>query len=114
MAHLRNRFPTVLAGQDVWEVDDVLRDITFDPSTGRKCRDLHLGWEDENILAARLSPDRRSWVVVRPSGTEPSFRVYTNVHVPVTGGCTLGDVAVQAERLAAAVEGELLALMGLG
>ena len=113
MGALRRSFPTQLGGRRVLEVEDVLRDIVYDPQTGRKLRDLGQGWEDENILVARLSDDGREWAIVRPSGTEPSLKVYTSLRTDVPDRSSLADIARATDEQACRVETDLRQHMGL-
>lgn len=69
MSGLRQNPPRELAGRVVVSVIDRL-----DPSTeGTK----------GNVLIYHLSPDKQARVTVRPSGTEPKLKIYTQVHLPV-------------------------------
>ncbi len=38
-----------------------------------------------NLLIFRLEKDHKSWVAVRPSGTEPKIKFYVSLYAPVTG-----------------------------
>jgi phosphomannomutase len=69
MRRWRDEPPTALAGVPVAEVRDLLDDPVLPPSDG---------------LVVDLADG--SWVVLRPSGTEPKLKVYLEVVVPVDGG----------------------------
>jgi phosphomannomutase len=113
MARLRRRFPAELAGRSVLQVEDVLRGIVYAPRTGRKLRDLGKAWEEENILVARLGDDGREWAIFRPSGTEPSLKVYTSLRVEVADRANLARTARATDRQARRVETDLRRHMGL-
>jgi len=113
MAKARKQFPAELDGRQVLEVHDVLRDIAYDPKTGRKLRDLGMGWKDENILIGRLSNDNREWVTVRPSGTEASLKIYASLRVDVTDREALPSVVQVADEQARRMQEELREYMGL-
>jgi phosphoglucomutase len=112
MAALRTGFPSQAAGVDVAEVWDLLTDQVIDPATGRVTRSL--GWEwGEDVLVGRLATDPRSSVTVRPSGTEPSLKVYTNLRQLLPAGADLDEAARRTDGLALAIERDLLATMGV-
>jgi len=113
MAGLRRRFPAELGGRRVLEVADMLRGTVYDPQTGGKLRDSGKAWEDENILVARLSDDGREWAIVRPSGTEPSLKVYTSLRADVPDRASLRRIAGSTDETARRVEAELRTHMGL-
>ena len=113
MAGLRRKFPAELGGRRVLEVEDVLRGIVYDPQTGRKLHDLGKQWEDENILVGRLSEDRREWAIVRPSGTEPSLKVYTSLCANVLDRASLARISQATDEQARRIEAELREQMGL-
>jgi phosphoglucomutase len=129
MRELRAGFPSHLGGLAVRVVEDALHDETFDPATRSKrsakrwedksdpysvlygkTGTLGWGWTGENILVARLKLNPESWVIVRPSGTEPSLKIYVNIHAPLRGK-PLAEVALTAEKRALAIERDLKRLM---
>jgi len=131
MRELRVAFPRRLGGLDVRVVEDALKDETFDPATRNNCsargweaathpysalygrtEPLGWGWRGENILIARFRRNPGSWLIVRPSGTEPSLKVYTNIHNPPDGN-PLAEVASRAEALALRAERHLKRAIGL-
>jgi phosphomannomutase len=126
---LRLRFPTEIAGVRVVEVWDMLKDRIFDPASRNEesgddwddlqdplealygdVRELGWGWLGENVLIARLATGERDWAAVRPSGTEPSLKIYVNVR---RQGGDLLAVAREAEALADEIESALKERMGL-
>ena len=113
MEKARKQFPVELAGRQVLEVHDVLLDIVYDPKTGRKLRGLGMGWKDENILIGRLSNDNREWVIVRPSGTEPSLKMYASLRIDVGDREALPAVARATDEQARCIQEELRESMGL-
>lgn len=91
MARLRSAPPSVLAGEDVTEVTDVL------PRT------------DAVILR---SPHRR--VVVRPSGTEPKLKCYLEVVAPVDpDAADLTDARAAAARDLTQLRADIAAALGI-
>jgi phosphoglucomutase/phosphomannomutase len=115
MAKLRAGFPAELAGVRVTEMWDLLQDSVTDPAAGRRVRDLGWHW-NEDVLMGRLAQDAKSSVSVRPSGTEPSLKVYTNVRAPVRSDVTpheLEEAGRAAEALAEALERDLFRVMGV-
>jgi len=64
-----------------------------------KTRDYLTGTEiegrSEDVLRFEFSPDGHDRITIRPSGTEPKLKVYTQVWVPVTGSL---DQAKQAAK----------------
>jgi phosphomannomutase len=113
MCDLRRRFPVELGGRRVLEVHDVLRDTVYDPQTGQELRDLGMGWEGENILIGQFGAGRRDWVIVRPSGTEPSLKMYCSLRVPVPDRRSLPAIAAAADDQARRIQTELRERMGL-
>jgi phosphoglucomutase/phosphomannomutase len=116
MRAFRAQFPSEIAGLRVVEVWDLLTDEVIDPRTGEAIRRLGWNW-NEDVLVGRLAQDPRSSVSVRPSGTEPSLKVYTNVRWPLPEGATRDDLAKtadQAEKLAEAMERDVMRAMGVG
>ncbi|MBM3497772.1 MAG: phospho-sugar mutase [Armatimonadetes bacterium] len=132
MRELRVAFPRRLGGLEVRAVEDALKDEVFDPA-GRNRRsarrwddqrdsarelyddvgELGWGWRGENILRARFRRNDASWVIIRPSGTEPSLKIYVNIHEPLRGR-PLAQVAESAETLALGVERDVKRTIGLG
>ncbi len=86
MRRLRETPPAALGGLAVQQVDDLAEGVDGLPPT--------------QGLRFRLA--ERGRVVVRPSGTEPKVKCYTEVVVPVGGGAAGGQGAVDAARIAAA------------
>ena len=116
MRALHAQFPREIAGVRVVEVWDLLTDEVIDPRTGQAIRSLGWNW-NEDVLVGRLAQDPRSSVSVRPSGTEPSLKVYTNVRWPLPEGATrdhLVEAAGEAEGLAEALERDVMRAMGVG
>ncbi len=113
MQQLRDSYPETLAGQAIAEVKDVLHDHVFTPGTGGETTPLNWGWTDENILIGVFADDPKSWVVVRPSGTEPSLKIYTNIRAAVSSPSDLPQAIADGDALAEAVESEIIGLMGI-
>ncbi len=115
MRGLRAQFPREIAGVPVTEVWDLLSDEVKDPATGRVVRRLGWNWH-EDVLMGRLGQDPRSSVAVRPSGTEPSLKIYTNLRWPLAADARpeeLDEASRQAEARAEALERDLLRAMGI-
>jgi phosphoglucomutase/phosphomannomutase len=82
MLHLRSQPPASVAGLPVTDVEDRLDEALRSPDTYR------MGGSDD-IVTLFLSPDRRTRITVRPSGTEPKLKCYVQHH-----GAVDGDLAV--------------------
>ena len=52
-------------------------------------------------------------MVVRPSGTEPSLKIYTNIRAAVSSPSDLPQAIADGDALAEAVESEIIGLMGI-
>ncbi|MGQ9732991.1 MAG: hypothetical protein ACUVX8_17170, partial [Candidatus Zipacnadales bacterium] len=131
MLGLRTDFPKTLAGVKVLRVEDALKDVVFDPASRTsnsaegwdeatdsyetlyaKVEPLGWGWRGENILRARLAINEKSWVIIRPSGTEPALKIYINVFAPKTRW-PLAKAACWANTLASRIEATLKDVMGV-
>ncbi|HEX6233882.1 MAG TPA: phospho-sugar mutase [Jiangellaceae bacterium] len=96
MQRLRSAPPTELGGRVVEQVEDLSEGIGGLPPT--------------DGLRYRLTGDGR--VIVRPSGTEPKFKCYLEVVVPVLGDDVAATRATAAEQLTA-IKTDLATAAGL-
>ncbi len=105
MEGFRKSPPRDLGGVGIVRIEDYGEGKVVDPATGRVVRDISK--PRGNILIFRLSEDERSWLAVRPSGTEPKIKFYLSVYAPVGADDDLDAVkqlaAEKAERIWAAV-----------
>ncbi len=76
MLHLRSKPPTSIADLLVTGVEDRLGEDLRSPDKYR------MGSSDD-IVTLFLSPDRRTRITVRPSGTEPKLKCYVQHHCAV-------------------------------
>ena len=83
MTRLRGTPPSTLGGQRVTRVRDVLVGTDHDPATGETGM---LELPSSNLIAYDLEQGR---ALARPSGTEPKFKVYYEVVLPVADGAAL-------------------------
>ena len=116
METFRAGFPPEVAGVAVTEVWDLLSDEVIDPRTGSVVRQLGWHW-NEDVLMGRLAQDPKSSVAIRPSGTEPSLKIYTNLRWPLLDGAgpdALAEAARRAEALAEAIERDMMLALGVG
>ena len=81
MQELRGNPPREIAGVEVIESWDYRERQAVDIRTG----DTVATWERPltDLVILELAHDEKSWLAVRPSGTEPKIRFYINLHVPV-------------------------------
>ncbi len=70
MESLRNQTPTEIGGESVVRTRDYQNGVEIE---GRK----------ENVLRLELSEDGKTRVTIRPSGTEPKIKIYTQIFAPV-------------------------------
>jgi phosphomannomutase len=96
MQRLRSAPPTELGGRAVEQVEDLTEGIGGLPPT--------------DGLRYRLGGDGR--VIVRPSGTEPKFKCYLEVVVPVLGDDVAAARAMAADQFAA-IKTDLATAAGL-
>ena len=110
---LRDNPFTEVAGMKVLKVHDYWTGKGRDLRTGAALPDIVSPWPPDDYIVWQLSEDGRSWVSVRPSGTEPKLKFYINLHVPVPAGAGFAEVRAaeaQAEGLAETAAAELIAL----
>jgi phosphoglucomutase/phosphomannomutase len=111
MQTLRDRTFTEIAGMRVVEVADFWTQERRDPITGAVRSRIESPFPPDDYIVWQLSEDGRSWVSVRPSGTEPKLKFYFNLHLPVTGPADHDDVSAMEERgeaLAATAEAQMV------
>ncbi|MCE9643119.1 MAG: phospho-sugar mutase [Candidatus Andersenbacteria bacterium] len=80
MKQLREHPPTDIAGTPITAVVD---------------REKFEGTEKGNVLIFELSDDHHTRLTIRPSGTEPKIKIYTQLHAPVDAAISdakLGEV----------------------
>ena len=63
-----------------------------------------------DVLRIEVSDDGRNRVTVRPSGTEPKLKVYTQVHVPVSNG-DVAEAKKKAHIKASELKESIIALI---
>ena len=95
MAALRAAPPSTLGGARVVRSLDLLTDADRGELPA------------SDVLAFTLEGGHRA--LVRPSGTEPKLKVYTEARIEVIGD--LDDARARAERVAEGIEGDLLAVI---
>ena len=60
------------------------KDIAGTPITAVIDREKFEGTEKGNVLIFELSDDHHTRLTIRPSGTEPKIKIYTQLHMPVS------------------------------
>ncbi|RJO65947.1 MAG: phospho-sugar mutase [Myxococcales bacterium] len=98
MAALRQSPPAEVAGLPVLAVIDRMTNRI------RGLDGTSLGTVDgptSNLLIFRLREDHKSWIALRPSGTEPKIKFYLSLYAPATGdlAATRTATAALAERM---------------
>ncbi len=79
MELIRKKLPVRISGKKVLKVIDRLTGEVIDPATGKilEKRD----WDKGDMLTFIFSPDERTVIHLRPSGTEPKVKYYTNIKI---------------------------------
>jgi phosphomannomutase len=77
MKALRKKLPREISGKKVLKIIDRLSGEVIDPSTGKIVEKRN--WDKGDMLTFIFTPDERTVIHLRPSGTEPKVKYYTNV-----------------------------------
>lgn len=77
MKIIRKKLPIEISGEKVIKVIDRLTGEVADPVTGKVLEIRN--WDKGDMLTFVFSPDERTVIHLRPSGTEPKVKYYTNV-----------------------------------
>ncbi len=77
MKIIRKKLPIEISGEKVIKVIDRLTGEVVDPVTGKVLEIRN--WDKGDMLTFVFSPDERTVIHLRPSGTEPKVKYYTNV-----------------------------------
>lgn len=104
MADLRARPPATVAGHTLTAVSDYTTLVRTELATGKTSP---IECKAGNVVVLEFG-DTRCRLTVRPSGTEPKLKIYTQWHQPATG-----DMQAQYEELAEHLEGIGRELEGL-
>jgi len=77
MKTIRKKLPAEISGEKVLKVIDRATGEVIDPAIGKilEKRD----WDKGDMLTFVFTPDERTVIHLRPSGTEPKVKYYTNV-----------------------------------
>lgn len=81
MDGFRRKPPAGLGGLAVVRIEDYGEGQILDPRSGRAVEAI--ARPKGNLLIFRFSEDGRSWLAVRPSGTEPKIKFYLSLHSEV-------------------------------
>lgn len=90
MDHMRTTPPGDMGGLKVFEVRDYLTGEVIEPTSQKRLRILEKPRGD--LLVFTLSPDGRTRLAVRPSGTEPKIKYYLSVYYEVPKGAEDKDL----------------------
>ncbi len=93
MHHVRTQAPDAIAGMNVTKVRDYLQGVEIE---GRS----------EDVMRFEVSADGKNRITIRPSGTEPKLKLYTQVFEPVSGD--LEDAKKTAKDRAALLKKEFI------
>ncbi|MFZ2970654.1 MAG: phospho-sugar mutase [Minisyncoccia bacterium] len=77
MKIIRKKLPIEISGEKVIKVIDRLTGEVVDPATGKVLEIRN--WDKGDMLTFVFSSDERTVIHLRPSGTEPKVKYYTNV-----------------------------------
>lgn len=106
MKQMRTTPPSYMGGLKVFEVRDYLTGKVIEPTSQKRLRIIEKPHGD--LLVFTLSPDGRTRLAVRPSGTEPKIKYYLSVYSEVPQGA--GDEDLR--RIKGAAEPRTEALVG--